>query len=107
MKQKVGKYSVEMEGDRLYIGDSPQLVVNLKTQKNFIRCKNENIPYKRNSSKSGFTRRETPGGFKTAVDIIISRRVKLQMEYRLPGHMEERLIAQFLLKIYLREKYNK
>ena len=47
MKQKVGKYSVEMEGDRLYIGDSPQLVVNLKTQKNFIRCKNENIPYKK------------------------------------------------------------
>ena len=45
MKQKVGKYSVEMEGDRLYIGDSPQLVVNLKTQKNFIRCKNENIPF--------------------------------------------------------------
>ena len=41
MKQKVGKYSVEMEGDRLYIGDSPQLVVNLKTQKNFIRCKKE------------------------------------------------------------------
>ena len=40
MKQKVGKYSVEMEGDRLYIGDSPQLVVNLKTQKNFIRFKN-------------------------------------------------------------------
>ena len=28
MKQKVGKYSVEMEGDRLYIGDSPQLFEN-------------------------------------------------------------------------------
>ena len=35
MKQKVGKYSVEMEGDRLYIGDSPQLVVNLKNAEKF------------------------------------------------------------------------
>ena len=68
MKQKVGKYSVEMEGDRLYIGDSPQLVVNLKTQKNFIRCKNENIPYKKEIRLSpDFLEGKRPEVFKTAV----------------------------------------
>ena len=68
MKQKVGKYSVEMEGDRLYIGDSPQLVVNLKTQKNFIRCKNENIPYKKEIRLSpDLLEGKRPEVFKTAV----------------------------------------
>lgn len=47
MKQKAGEYNIEIKGNRLYIGYSPQLIVDLKTQKNFIRCKNENIPYKK------------------------------------------------------------
>ena len=57
-----------MEGDRLYIGDSPQLVVNLKTQKNFIRCKNENIPYKKEIRLSpDLLEGKRPEVFKTAV----------------------------------------
>lgn len=47
MKRKAGEYNIEIKGNRLYIGDSPQLIVDLKSQKNFIRCKNENIPYKK------------------------------------------------------------
>ena len=46
--------NVIMQKDMLYIGDSPVLVVDLKTQKNYIHCEKEDIPFKkRNSSEPG------------------------------------------------------
>ncbi len=36
---------LKREGDILMIGESPQLVVDLKTQNNYIKVKNRRIPY--------------------------------------------------------------
>lgn len=47
MKWRAGEYNVELDGEKLYIGDSPELVIDLKTQRNFIRYEGEDIPYKK------------------------------------------------------------
>ena len=39
--------NVIMQKDKLYIGDSPVLVVDPKTQKNYIHCEKEDIPFKK------------------------------------------------------------
>ncbi len=39
--------SVRQEGDEIYIGDMPQLVVNLKNQQNYIVCQGNKIAYHR------------------------------------------------------------
>lgn len=38
---------VKRKGDTLRIGDTPQLVVDLKTQKNYIIAQGKHIPYQR------------------------------------------------------------
>lgn len=38
---------VRQEKDVVYIGDMPQLVVDLKTQNNYIVCEDKKIPYYR------------------------------------------------------------
>ena len=47
MKWRAGEYNVELDGEKLYIGDSPKLMIDLKTQKNFIYYEDEDIPYKK------------------------------------------------------------
>ena len=39
--------NVIMQKDKLYIGDSPVLVDDPKTQKNYIHCEKEDIPFKK------------------------------------------------------------
>lgn len=97
MKQKVGKYSIEIEGDRLYIGDSPQLIVNLKTQENLICCKNENIPYKKEIRLSpDLLEGKRPEVLKTAVEYYyqqaceIADSIQIAREY---GRKANRTIA--------------
>lgn len=43
----MGKIAVERRGNILVIGDDPQLVVDLKDQKNYIKVENRKIPYHR------------------------------------------------------------
>lgn len=43
---------MKQEGGLLYIGDSPQLVVNLKTQEHYIQVGKKRIPYRREISFS-------------------------------------------------------
>ena len=43
----VRKINVERKGNLILIGDNPQLVVDLKKQKNYIRVEDKNIPYHR------------------------------------------------------------
>ena len=38
---------VKIQNGKIYIGNSPKLVVDLKTQENFIYYENENIPYRK------------------------------------------------------------
>ena len=38
---------VKKEGNLLKIGNSPQLIVDLEKQKNYIQVKNRKIPYRR------------------------------------------------------------
>ena len=38
---------MRIQGNKLYIGESPVLVVDLKTQKNYIHYENEDIPFKK------------------------------------------------------------
>lgn len=40
-------FQVEFKDEKIYIGTSPKLIVDLKTQRNVIRCENEDIPYKK------------------------------------------------------------
>ena len=39
--------NMRIQGNKLYIGESPVLVVDLKTQKNYIHYENEDIPFKK------------------------------------------------------------
>lgn len=39
--------TVKRSGNTLFIGEQPQLIVDLKEQKNFICVKGKKIPYKR------------------------------------------------------------
>lgn len=41
------KIKVKMEEDILTIGETPQLIVNLKNQKNFIRVGQQMLPYRK------------------------------------------------------------
>lgn len=41
------KICMKQQGDTVIIGEFPQLVVDLKTQKNYIKTKNRTIPYYR------------------------------------------------------------
>lgn len=41
------KIYMKKQGDTVIIGESPQLVVDLKTQNNYIKTKNRTIPYYR------------------------------------------------------------
>lgn len=43
----MSKITIKKSGDTMIIGDHPQLVVNLKNQKNFINVNGKKIPYKR------------------------------------------------------------
>lgn len=43
----VKKVAVERRGNILVIGETPQLVVDLKNQKNYIKVENKKIPYYR------------------------------------------------------------
>ena len=43
----VSKVNVERKGNKIVIGDMPQLVVDLKNQKNYIKVENKKIPYHR------------------------------------------------------------
>lgn len=68
MKWRAGEYNVELDGEKLYIGDSPKLIINLKTQKNFICYEEENIPYKKEIRISpDLLQRKRPEVFQTAV----------------------------------------
>lgn len=39
--------NMNMQGNKLYIGESPVLVVDLQTQENYIHFENEDIPFKK------------------------------------------------------------
>ena len=68
MKWHAGEYNVELDGEKLYIGDSPKLMIDLKTQKNFIRYEDEDIPYKKEIRISpDLLQRKRPEVFGTAV----------------------------------------
>lgn len=41
------KIKVEMSGDIMMIGEEPRLIVNLKTQMNYIESQGKRFPYKR------------------------------------------------------------
>lgn len=41
------KLQVKYEDDKLFIGENPQLVVDLKTQNNYIEVDDRKIPYHR------------------------------------------------------------
>ncbi len=41
------KTAVRREGKILFIGDSPQLIVNLETQENYIKIQDRMLPYYR------------------------------------------------------------
>lgn len=43
----MGTIEIKRQGNSIVIGDSPQLVVDLKTQKNYIRVEGMEIPYRR------------------------------------------------------------
>ena len=73
MKWRAGEYNVELDGEKLYIGDSPKLIINLKTQKNFIRYEEENIPYKKEIRISpGSATKKTPRGISNSSKILLS-----------------------------------
>ena len=42
-----GKITFKLEGTKLYIGDMPQLIVDLETQENYIRSGERLISYKK------------------------------------------------------------
>ena len=68
MKWRAGEYNVELDGEKLYIGDSPKLMIDLKTQKNFIRYEDEEIPYKKEIRISpDLLQGKRPEVFETAV----------------------------------------
>lgn len=68
MKWRAGEYNVALDGEKLYIGDSPKLMIDMKTQKNFIRYENENIPYKKEIRISpDLLQGKRPEVFETAV----------------------------------------
>lgn len=41
------KIEMKIKGDMLTIGDVPQLIVNLKSQENYIRVNQKMIPYRK------------------------------------------------------------
>lgn len=43
----MGTIEIKRQGNSIVIGDSPQLIVDLKTQKNYIRVEGMEIPYRR------------------------------------------------------------
>ena len=47
MKLNGEQPKMKIQGEKIYIGESPQLVVNMKTQENFIYYKDEIFPYKK------------------------------------------------------------
>ena len=68
MKWRAGEYNVELDGEKLYIGDSPKLMIDLKTQRNFIRYEGEDIPYKKKIGISpDLLQGRRPEVFETAV----------------------------------------
>lgn len=68
MKWRAGEYNVELNGAKLYIGDSPKLMIDLETQRNFIHYENEDIPYKKEIRISpDLLRGKRPEVFETAV----------------------------------------
>ena len=68
MKWRAGEYNVELDGEKLYIGDSPKLMIDLKTQRNFIHYKGEEIPYKKEIRISpDLLQGKRPEVFETAV----------------------------------------
>ena len=68
MKWRAGEYNVELDGEKLYIGNSPKLMIDLKTQRNFIRYEDEDIPYKKEIRiSSDLLQRKHPEVFETAV----------------------------------------
>lgn len=43
----MGTIEIKRQGNYIVIGDSPQLIVDLRTQKNYIRVEGMEIPYRR------------------------------------------------------------
>lgn len=50
VKEAEKKIPMKIEDRKLYIGDMPQLIVDLETQENFIRTEERLISYKRGLS---------------------------------------------------------
>lgn len=62
------KILVRCEGDKVYIGDIPQLVVDLKTQKNYIVYEGGTIAYHR---EIGLSRDLLAGKRKNVLDTAV------------------------------------
>lgn len=52
MEKEIEKLQVKYENDKLFIGESPRLVVDLKTQDNYIEMNGRKIPYHKDVSLS-------------------------------------------------------
>lgn len=60
--------TVDIQKDKIYIGKSPTLVVDLKSQNNFIHYGNKDIPYKKEVRFSAdLLQGKRPRVFETAV----------------------------------------
>lgn len=80
------KMEIKREGNLLFIGDSPQLIVNLESQENYIKIQDRMLPYYREVALSK--------------DLLGERIPKDHYIIKKPGVSCTRFLKPFILRIF-------
>lgn len=92
-------FQVEFKDEKIYIGTSPKLIVDLKTQRNVIRCENEDIPYKKEVKFSpDLLQGKRPWVFATAVKYYYEDACKISEETKIAREYGKRANRTVMIK---------